>query len=272
MGASRDWGVSQTLVHVIDREADSVGHYRQWDEAGHRFLVRADDRRVLWKGRDVLLTEVVKKLAAKRALTDLRAVEYRGQSARQHVGQTTVVLHRPAKKREHGKQRQIAGKPLRLRLVVVRVCDDAGKVLATWMLLTNLEESEVDAALIALWYYWRWQIESFFKLLKSHGQAIEHWQQKTGEAIAKRLMVASMACVVVWDLQRQDSPEAEVMKQLLIRLSGRRMKRTRPFTAPALLAGLFVLLPMLQLIDRLDGDLRPLQTLAEQTLPLLDTS
>ena len=32
------------LVHVIDREADSVGHWRQWDPM-HTVLVRADDRR-----------------------------------------------------------------------------------------------------------------------------------------------------------------------------------------------------------------------------------
>ena len=27
------------------------------------------------------------------------------------------------------------------------------------------------------WYYWRWKIESFFKLLKSAGQQLESWQQ-----------------------------------------------------------------------------------------------
>ena len=36
-------------VFVIDREADSVGHYRRWAAAGHRFVVRADDNEVeLW--------------------------------------------------------------------------------------------------------------------------------------------------------------------------------------------------------------------------------
>ena len=55
---------------------------------------------------------------------------------------------------------------------------------------------------MALWYYWRWRIESYFKLLKSAGQQVEAWQQGTAEAIAKRLVVASMACVVVWRLAR----------------------------------------------------------------------
>lgn len=28
------------LVHIIDREADSVGHLRQWDQVGCHWLVR----------------------------------------------------------------------------------------------------------------------------------------------------------------------------------------------------------------------------------------
>jgi hypothetical protein len=31
--------LGRPLVHLIDREGDSVGHFRQWE--GHRFLVRA---------------------------------------------------------------------------------------------------------------------------------------------------------------------------------------------------------------------------------------
>ncbi len=31
--------LGRALVHIIDREADSVGHFRQWE--GHQFLVRA---------------------------------------------------------------------------------------------------------------------------------------------------------------------------------------------------------------------------------------
>ena len=74
---------------------------------------------------------------------------------------------------------------------------------------------------IAQWYYWRWKIESFFKLLKSAGHSIEQWQQETAAAIAKRLLVATMACVVVWQLARSEEPEASTLRQLLVRLNGR---------------------------------------------------
>ncbi|MCX7066381.1 MAG: transposase [Methylococcales bacterium] len=61
-------------------------------------------------------------------------------------------------------------------------------------MITNVPA--VEASEIALWYYWRWKIERFFKRLKSAGQNLESWQQETGLAIAKRLLVVSMACVL----------------------------------------------------------------------------
>jgi hypothetical protein len=32
--------LAKTLVHIIDREADSVGHMRQWSAGGSQWLVR----------------------------------------------------------------------------------------------------------------------------------------------------------------------------------------------------------------------------------------
>lgn len=108
---------------------------------------------------------------------------------------------------------------------------------------------------VALWYYWRWRIESYHKLLKGAGQQVEHWQQESADALARRLLVAAMAAVVVWRLARDRSPEAHEMRDVLVRLSGRQMRRgtgARGFTEPALLAGLGVLLPMLQLLSYYD--------------------
>jgi hypothetical protein len=135
-------------------------------------------------------------------------------------------------------------------LIVSEVRDRHGRVLARWLLLSNLPDS-VTAATAALWYYWRWRIESYHKLLKSAGQQIECWQQESAETLSRRLVVAAMSVVIVYRLAREDSPEAAGMRDLLVRLSGRQMKRgknARPFTEPALLAGLSMLLPMLELL------------------------
>ena len=102
---------------------------------------------------------------------------------------------------------------------------------------------------MAWWYYWRWRIESFFKLLKGAGQQVEHWQQQDGAALAKRLVVAAMACALVWRLERQETAAAATLRGLLVRLSGRQMRRGREHTAPALLAGLWSLLAMLEVLQ-----------------------
>lgn len=254
MEASRRWNLEKPLLHVIDREADSVDCFRKWDAEGFKFLVRADDRRVKWSAKSVLLSEIRRSLEQREAFSKVsEEASYRGKPAQLWVAETQVILNRPAKKNVRGKRFQVAGKPLSLRYVVVQLRDWKGNVLAEWMLLTNAAKC-VHTEHLARCYYWRWRIESYFKLLKSHGQQLEQWQQETGPAIARRLLVASMACVVVWQLQADDTPQATELKAILIRLSGRQMKRTRPHTAPALLAGLWVMLSMLTLLEHYDLD------------------
>jgi hypothetical protein len=265
-------------VFIIDREADSVGHYRAWDQAGHRFVVRADDRpRVLHEGLHRPLGEVADLLKRRKdgaAFVERRQpVQFEGRPARQFVAEASVVLRRPARRHRRNKRsgkaehHNVAGPALTLRLVVSEVRDESGKVLARWLLLSNLPPS-LDAATVALWYYWRWRIESYHKLLKGAGQQIEHWQQETAGALARRLAVAAMACVVVWRLARDERPEADAMRQMLVRLSGRQMRRGQGspgFTEPALLAGLAVLVPMLLLLEQ--HELNDIRHLAHAVLP-----
>ena len=142
--------------------------------------------------------------------------------------------------------------------------DERGQVLERWYLLTNAPR-EVAAATLAQWYYWRWRIESFHKLLKSAGLEVEEWQQETAAAIARRLLVGCMACVTVWRLRAQQGPAARACREMLVRLSGRQMKRGVPDTAPALLSGLHVLLTMLDALDHYS--LEQLREFARIALP-----
>lgn len=272
MDEARDWELPRRVVHVIDREADSRGHFRPWDAAGHLFLVRCDDRRVLWEGKSWLSSEIADHFDKEWLFRRVRKVKFQGKTAHQEVAETTIVLHRPHKTRKNGTRYQIPGRPLTVRLIVARVVDKDGYILAQWTLLSNVPGNLADASQIALWYFWRWRIESFFKLLKSHGQELEHWQQESGGAIARRLLVAAMACVVVWTLERQQTPEAEEIKQILVRLSGRSMKRGVQHTASALLAGYMVLLSISDLLEHTDYDLRKIKTLAANAVHFLDNS
>jgi hypothetical protein len=268
MKASRKWGLSKPLVHVIDREADSVDHYRRWDAAGFRFLIRGDDRSVRWCEKPRLLSTISEELKRREKFRRVREVSYHDGTANLWVAETAVVLHRPARKNVKDLRYDRPGRPLELRYVVVQLRDELGVVLAEWKLLSNVPHAWATAEALAFCYYWRWRIESFFKLLKGHGQQLEHWQQESGPAVARRLLVAAMACVTVWHLQADESPEAMELKSILVRLSGRQMKRDRPHTAPALLAGLWGLLSMLALLEHCDLD--RLKTLATQ-LPYRDS-
>jgi hypothetical protein len=71
----------------------------------------------------------------------------------------------------------------------------------------------------------------------------------TVSEIAKRLLIACQACVLVWQLQQQDTPDAQQFKHFLVRLSGRQMKKNHPITAPALFEGLWHFLTLMDTLD-----------------------
>lgn len=236
-------------VHVVDAEADSVGHYRQWQAEGHLFLVRADDRLVRHDGSEKRCSAVQAELREQGRFQDVRDVLYHGRPGRQWIAETAATLTRPAQRNrpKAQDQRRIPGLPLTLRLVVSEVRSREGELLAVWFLLTNVP-GDVPSAEVALWYYWRWSVEKFFKLLKSAGQEVEEWQQESAGAVARRLWVACMACAVAWRLAASAHPQAADARAVLVRLSGRQMKRGVPFTIPALLAGMWCLLSTLDLL------------------------
>lgn len=238
-------GFAKPLVHMIDREGDSVGHIRRWDAGSCLWLVRVKDNpKVEWEGKPLACKTIAQGLKFHRT----REVTYHGKRYWQWVAETEVRLTRPAKpSQKKGKKPSVPGVPVEARLVVSRVLAADGDVLAEWLLLSNVKE--IAAGTAALWYYWRWQIESFFKLMKSAGHHLESWQQESALAIAKRLLVASMACVTVWAIAADKSTEAAELRAFLIKLSGRQMRHNVAFTNPALLAGLWVFLSMLEIMD-----------------------
>jgi len=273
MGYVEGLNLGLPRVHLIDREGDSILHLRRFSRCGRTFLIRGNDvRRVEHAGESRLLAEVEATLAEQ--FRDSREVKYKGQQASQYVAETTVRLRQAARqqRRRQGKlhYRTIKGQPLTLRLVLAQVRDQDGHLLATWRLWTNLPAS-VSAETVALWYYWRWRIESYFKLLKRAGQHAEQWQQETAEAIAKRMLIAAQVCVIVWALEQSTDPRLQPLRQILVRLSGRLMKRGVAWTASALLAGMWNLLAIIDALEHYPlAELEQMARLLLQTLGLED--
>ena len=265
----RELDLGAPVVHVIDREADSVGHWRQWAADGHRAVVRGDDRIVRLDGRETTLVEIAAGFRHDDAFVAAGPAKYHGRDAHLFVAEALVVLHRPAKRNVGKKKVEIPGPPLPLRLVVTEVRDNQGGVLACWLLLTNVPADLANAATIARWYYFRWRIESLHKLLKSSGWQLEHWLQRQGDRLLIKLLLALGACTAVWALERRDDAASETFKRLLMQLSGRQTKRDRAVTTAGLLSGLWVIQSALvALATHAAGQLK---AMLEQHLPLFAT-
>jgi hypothetical protein len=252
MGYVDQLSLGRPSVHVIDAEADSVAHFRDWHfRSKQLLLVRADDRLVWHQGREMPCSAVQADLQSRHAFRYTGEVAYHGRAAQQFVAAVPVTLTRPGQRNrpKSGDRQRIPGPPLQLRLIIAEVRAPGDQLLATWFLLTNVP-GDVQPAKIALWYYWRWNIEKFFKLLKSVGVQAEEWLQRSAAKIARRLLIACMACVVVWQLARNETPQAATARRLLVRLSGRLVKRGRDHTMPSLLAGLWILFAMLDALEQ----------------------
>ena len=149
------WHLERQVVHVIDREANTLGRMRTWHEQGHLFLVRCDDRRVRWNGQSVLISEIEKHFDGEVLFEACGEASYRGKTAMQEVAETEIVLDRSHSKVIDGVKCKVRGKPIKVRLVVTRLLDEDDYVLAQWTLLCNVFDSTISGHQIALWYYWR---------------------------------------------------------------------------------------------------------------------
>lgn len=209
----------------------------------------------------------VREVADQVVLNSAQEVNYKGRTEQLYVGEAEIKITRnakPAKTDTSGKRiPPQKGIPLDVRLIIVEVRDMDGKTLARWTLLSNVP-SEIKMLELAQWYYWRWNIESFFKLLKQAGHDAESWLQTTPQAILRRLLISCMACVLTWRIQRNNDDKNTKVRAFLTRISGRQQKRDRRESAPAILAGLSILFNALQLLSEYSID--DLKNMAEIAL------
>ena len=185
-------------------------------------------------------------------------VRYHKKMARLFVNECDVAITRDYSKTvidQEGRRRVLKtpGEPVEARFIVSRVVDERGEVLATWMLISNLCH-DVSAQTLSRWYYFRWTIESYFKLLKTTGFNLERWQQETPLALFKRLLVVSYAIVLVYSLAHDDTEEARKVRIFLVKLSGKLMEYGKEYTLPALLSGLWVFLRMMDILENFSVD------------------
>lgn len=240
--------IKKTCVHIIDREGDSIAHLRELNSHGFQWLIRAKEgHRIEHQGEICKVSEVAECIETQQ----VKPISYKGKQHTLHVGETNIRMTRAAKpkRKDHTGQMVTSqqGDAIEARLIISVVKDCEGKTLARWSLISNVPP-EISTIELTTWYYWRWSIECYFKLLKQAGHDIESWLQTTPEAILRRLLISCMACVVTWRIQRCTDEQNQKIRIFLARLSGRKQKRCKLESASAILAGLSISLNTLQLL------------------------
>ena len=241
-------------IHIIDREADSVLFIRELQKEDSLFLIRVkDNAKVYWDDKkiDIKQKDLSKELDFGKEVGNIK---YHKKQARLFVNECDITITRDYSKMTTdsvGKKKliKIPGMPVKARFIVSRVVNRYNKVLATWMLITNVDKQKVDTKSIATWYYYRWNIESYFKLLKTTGFNLEKWQQEKPLALFKRLIVVAFSILLVFKLANSNDENAKKIREFLVKLSGKLMEYGVEYTLPALLTGLWVFLRLMDVLN-----------------------
>jgi uncharacterized protein YoxC len=250
-------------IHIVDRESDVISSMRGFDKEGHLFLFRGkDNSKVEYFDKELNKKIDLKQsdLADKLPLGELvKSIKYRKKDVEIYANECEIMITRDATKStktKEGKTKIIKtpGNPLKLRFIVERLVDKDGEIVAQWILLSNVFDDDITASTLANWYYFRWKIESYFKLLKSSGFNLEEWQQRDPLAIFKRLLIVSNASMFVWKIANDKSSNARRIREILIQLSGKQIQRGIDWTYPALLSGLESYLTTIDLLTRFSVD------------------
>lgn len=178
-------------VYMADRESDIYELFGEGDGQGHRadWLLRArHDRRVL---DQACLSEALAQAPVMGEIEfDLPASHKR---AKKHVTQTlkaTRVELQPPQRYGHSLD------SVEVTVVLAQETrPPKGEEPVTWILLTNLPVTTVDQAIEKIgWYLCRWQIEIYFKILKS-GCKLEKLQLEHIERLRPAL---ALYMIVAW--------------------------------------------------------------------------
>lgn len=242
-------------VHIIDREGDVAGLYRDLEKNGEKFLIRGKIGVKIYNLEDNKYWKQGELANSLKLGKRFKSIKYHGKSVDIYVNEVAIEIRRDTTKQKRdseGKTRSTrkAGEPVKARLIVSKLVDKDSQVVATWLLISNIfDASNQD---ITKWYWYRWKIESFFKLLKTSGFYMENWQEKNPEAIFRKLLVVSYASLLVWQIENSNGQDADELKEFLVRLSGRRLEYGKKSTLPSLLSGLWIFLQMMETLNNYD--------------------
>ena len=197
-------GAPERCVHIGDRESDIYELFCLAQDLGTNFLVRSCVDRLAEDG-DTTISQVMTGIAP----SGTHKVSFRGQSGQDQEAILSVKFATMVVRPPIGKQKRYAHQ--RLQIIHAEEIDPpADRPPLFWKLITNLEVTTHEEAVLRLgWYARRWTIETFFKTLKS-GRRIEQVRLTTADRLANCIAIC---CVVAWRIHwtfmlRRNDPNA----------------------------------------------------------------
>jgi len=179
------------IVTVADREADIYDLFATPRRAGHDFLIRSAQNRVVnhqkRKLREAIKSEPIKGISQveigrrgnRKARTTSLSIRYK-----------TLELQPPQNRRKNEGLQAI---PLQV-IWVEEIASPTDEKAINWLLLTSLPiDSFEDSVKYLKWYAYRWLIERYHYVLKS-GCGLEKLQLQTAERLK---LYGSMAIIMV---------------------------------------------------------------------------
>jgi Transposase DNA-binding/Transposase DDE domain len=236
------------LVEVMDREFDDVALERRLGDSSHQYVIRAQHlgRNVLRRGRSTTLRYAVR--AARRYVAG--TLERDDKKYEMRLAKTLVTFHGRSWRGHKRGQTPTTGKPLLVRVVIVELYYSSRRA-HPWVLLTNLDESAEHLARI---YAWRWRVERLFFLVKV-GIHMPLWSEQSGERIARRLALSSLAAMALYQLQAAPpDPVRTGLSRRIGAIGGWLGRKRDPVGSIILMRGLLRLLDALALIEEYGVD------------------
>lgn len=215
-------GAPERCVHIGDRESDIYELYCLAEELGTNFLVRSCVDRLAEDGNTTIAKVMATVQSSGTHQIQFRDAQGKAQRAMLSIRHATMTVRPPI-----GKQKQYRHQELQISYAE-EISPPEDRAPVFWKLITNLPvETHADAVHKLDWYALRWNIETFFKTLKS-GCRIEQLRLTTADRLANCI---ALCCVVAWRvswltiLRRRspDSSPAAVFTDIECRLLERSM-------------------------------------------------
>jgi hypothetical protein len=216
--ASRRLGVAPkekpvSWIKVGDRGADIYDHLRECQRQGQRFIIRANQSRVLVAADAKPVGKLFEKVRASQSCGKIE-LELRGRAGQASRRAGLQVSYTPVRLRAPQVRGEGAGVRPALPCLAIRVWEEQappGIKALEWILLTDLEvENFAPACEVAQMYASRWLVEEFHKALKTgmDAEGLQLTKAKPWFAAVALMSIVALRLIGLRETMRR-RPEAE---------------------------------------------------------------